>query len=377
MADIAELILGPIIFQGEETASSRKEDKMEEGDADAMSSVNKMEKEMKELRSEVRELTAHMKKVLDTVERIETLSLRVDRNEKKVQKVEEEVKKIDEKVKGGVEEMIELKESNAKLLERVKSVEERMDSQEAKGGSRVKKLEERVTGQEEKSVDMEARARRNNSVFHGVKELANETEEDCKKTVQRIIKEECKVQKDVIIERAHRIPPGPHNKRRSSDKPRPLIVKFLDYNDRMAVKAGRVNIPAESGIGISDDLPLAIRQARRGLNSDLQKARDQGRNCFVTYPAKLFIDGVLVREEPIRAEDNLRRGGDNQHGAGHRHHENEHSQYRRDNSRNRGDYRDSSHRRNSYRDPSRQRGRYNGRDESYHTQNRRGYRPWP
>ena len=90
-------------------------------------------------------------------------------------------------------------------------------------------------------------------------------------------------------------------------KPRPLIVNFYDFNDRVAVKAGRKNIPTGCDIGISDDLPLAIRAARRRLHSELERYKSQNRDSYILYPAKLYVDGNLVREEPIRAEDNVRR----------------------------------------------------------------------
>ena len=267
---------------------------------------NTMENDMKELKNDVKELTGHMKIVIAAIERFEELTKRVDKNEKNVKKVEEDVKKIDVMVKDGIVNVNELQSSNEKLKKRLKVLEDKMGSQEEKNVNLVQKMEDRVTRQEEKSVDLEARSRRNNLVFHSVREKEGETDDDCKEAVLKIIRDKCKVRKPVIIQRAHRIPPGPHNAR-SDNKPRPLIVNFHDFNDRVAVKAGRKNIPADCDIGVSDDLPLAIRAARRRLHSELESYKSENRDSYILYPAKLYVDGHLVREEPIRAEDNVRR----------------------------------------------------------------------
>ena len=66
----------------------------------------------------------------------------------------------------------------------------------------VAKFEERVLELEEKCIDLEGRGRRKNVLFHGVKE---EDREDCIILAKRIIREECKVNETVIIERAHRV----------------------------------------------------------------------------------------------------------------------------------------------------------------------------
>ena len=106
------------------------------------------------------------------------------------------------------------------------------------------------------------------------------------------------------IERAHRL----GAKRHDAEKPRPLIARFLDFKDKMAVKEGRVNLSRD--LGISEDLPFAIRQARRRLHDDLEKAKSEGKVAWISYPARLFVDYKEVRAEPVRvAEADSERGG--------------------------------------------------------------------
>ena len=288
------------------------------GDKDGDTGVERLEKEMKEMRSDVKEMLGEVKgqmaQVLLAMEKFEALTTRVDENDERVQSVEDNVKKLDEMVKEGVVNVNELKANNMTLLKRIRVLEDKMEKQEETSVGRVSKLEERLGDQEKKAVDLEARGRRRNLIFHGIEEKEGEKDDDCMATVKTIIKQKCKVTKAVVIERAHRIPPGPRKAPANADKPRPIVVAFHDYNDRVAVKAGRANFPTDCGIGISDDLPFAVRQARRRLHDELDKQKAEGKSVWISFPARLFVDGVCVREEPIGPED-IRQKRSNHHAS--------------------------------------------------------------
>ena len=209
---------------------------------------NKVEKEIIGLRSDFNVMMDKMNKVLDMMERVEALSVKVDKNVGMI-------KRVEDCVKDNSEDIVDMKKTTDAFQ------------------TRLETLEKRVMGQEEKSVDLEARGRRNNLIFHGVKE---EDREDCMKIVKGLIKKECKVSAHVEIERAHRL----GSKRQDAEKPRPLIVRFLDFKDKMEVKEGRVNLP--HGLGISEDLPFAIRQDRRRLHDDLDKAKRDGKTACIS-----------------------------------------------------------------------------------------------
>ena len=49
--------------------------------------------------------------------------------------------------------------------------------------------------------------------------------------------------------------------------------------------------------GISRDIPDPLRKARSNLEADRRKARQDGRKAVIAYPAKLIVDGVVVRDE--------------------------------------------------------------------------------
>ena len=109
--------------------------------------------------------------------------------------------------------------------------------------------------------------------------------------VKGIIKEKCRISENVIIERAHRL--GRKRTNTGVNKPRPLIVKFLDYNHRQSVKESRRNLP--SGVSVSEDFPIEVRDARQKMMPELLEAKRNGKQAWLAYPARLIIDGREVR----------------------------------------------------------------------------------
>ena len=80
-------------------------------------------------------------------------------------------------------------------------------------------------------------------------------------------------------------------RRQGPGKPRPVIVKFLQYQQREQVRAARRHLPAS--IRITEDLPVEIREARKKLVPTMLKLREQKREAFIVYPARLIVDGKL------------------------------------------------------------------------------------
>lgn len=149
---------------------------------------------------------------------------------------------------------------------------------------------DRVSSVELKVVDLEARSKRNNLVFHGVEESADE---NCMDLALDLIDRGCHVTKGVTLERVHRI-----GGRKRGNKSRPLIVKFLDFQDKVLVQRGRKNLPKD--ISVSDDLPQPIRNARKCLVPQLIEKKKAGMDAYIRYPATLVVNGEVVRTEPIQ-----------------------------------------------------------------------------
>ena len=82
-------------------------------------------------------------------------------------------------------------------------------------------FEDRIKILEYKSIDLEARSRRNNVLFHGLMEARNE---DCRALVCQFIGDQFDIIVDELeVSRAQRI--GRYNRNR----PRPIIAVFQEY----------------------------------------------------------------------------------------------------------------------------------------------------
>ena len=212
--------------------------------------------------------------------------------------LKEEVKNIKEflkKIDGKLECLAELKEEISsvaknveKIWQKVETIEKRCDRMEEKVNrleESDKKCQDMLRKLEERSIDLEARSRRNNLMFYGVREGEKE---DCEVVIKRILSDSCQI-RDVVIERAHRTGKG------SPGNPRPIIVKFLDFNAKMRVQKAKRRLPQQVRVG--DDLPWAVREAQRKLVPECKAAREEGKHAYVAYPARLVIEGREVGTE--------------------------------------------------------------------------------
>ena len=205
---------------------------------------------VKEILTGIETMSSTLQQILSRMEKQEE---RADALERRVQQQSEEMKALSEEVRG-------LREEKSEWRAQYDEVRERL-------------------------IDQEARARRNNILIHGVEEGGQG--EDVVRVVKELIGRRMKVEGDVIIERAHRI----GGRRQGPGKPRPVIVKFLQYQQREKVRAARRHLPA--GIHITEDLPFEIREARKQLVPKMMRFREERKEAWITYPARLIVDGKL------------------------------------------------------------------------------------
>ena len=234
--------------------------------------------EIEEVRKEIGGVKSGLEKLLT---KMNTVCEKMVSLDKRFEAVEETVKKQGDEVR-------ELKEGMVMMEKKMGVMEDRMRRMEEK---RMVEIDERMLRMEDKAIDQEARSRRNNLVLHGVEEREGETTEQCRKVLENLIKDRMGIKDKVTIERAHRLgqrpPPG-----RKPAKPRPLIARFLDFNDRERVRDARRQLPKT--IRVSEDLPWQIRQARTQLSAALDEAKKKSANSWIAYPARLLVDGKEV-----------------------------------------------------------------------------------
>ena len=153
--------------------------------------------------------------------------------------------------------------------------------------------ERRIKLLEYKSIDQEARSRRNNLIFRGFPEVLGN--DDCDAIIRNFLSDRLDMQ-DVAIQRAHRL--GSLRGAGQRRKSRPIIVCFRDYKDVQAILAEAHTLQG-TDIGINRDYPDEIVKARSRLWADYkaEKPKYPRGKVFIGFPAKLVVDGEVVRDE--------------------------------------------------------------------------------
>ena len=147
-----------------------------------------------------------------------------------------------------------------------------------------------------RSIDIESRSRRNNIVFWGITENMRI---ECKQLIQNFMRDELVLDpSEMYIERAHRL--GSLNSdvyRNKTDPKRPIIVRFRDYIDTERVLEQGYRLKG-SNFGIDRDYPKEIASARKELYScnEAKEARRRNLRVQIKFPAKLYIEGRIVRD---------------------------------------------------------------------------------
>lgn len=144
-----------------------------------------------------------------------------------------------------------------------------------------------------KSIDLEARARRNNLVFRG---FVENTGENCTVIVRDFLQNRLAIDsRHLYIARAHRLGKPVSNRRFQS---RPIIVNFRDYGDVELIMS-KVRHLKGMPFSVDFDCPREIQEACACLwpqFKELKQSNPRSR-VHIVYPAKLIQDGRVVRDE--------------------------------------------------------------------------------
>ena len=153
-------------------------------------------------------------------------------------------------------------------------------------GSVVVSHADRIRLLEYKSIDLEARSRRNNLLFYGHPESRNE---DCKETIRNHIRELFEIDiTDSAICRAHRIGRFDRNRKR------PIIVAFQEYALTETI-ARKGNVLKDTNFSLSRDYPIEITRARKTMWPAYKKLKEENplSKVAIVYPAKLIMNGEV------------------------------------------------------------------------------------
>ena len=148
-----------------------------------------------------------------------------------------------------------------------------------------------------KSIDIEARTRRCNLIFHGLAEFKNERLTDI---LRDFLWDEMGIDcDDLFIDRVHRLGSFTKAKQRQhTENPRrPVIIAFQDYRSVEKVMDAAYML-RNSKFSVTRDYPRELVAARQRLTLRYKAERANFNNkVAIEYPAKLVVNGKIVADE--------------------------------------------------------------------------------
>lgn len=169
-------------------------------------------------------------------------------------------------------EISSIREAQSGLLEKLQSELEEVRQQNSATAANVSSITTRLN-------DLEDRSRRDNVVFYGITDSANETWTESESKVVDLCANKLGIQcTSADFDRVHRIG------KFSVDKPRPIIAKFCSFKLKESVISSGHQLKG-SGLSVANDFSSATRLARRRL---IEFAKGQNANFKLRHD-KLFI----------------------------------------------------------------------------------------
>ena len=204
-------------------------------------------------------------------------------------KVQIDIQKIDEKAT----EALNTANTNKAAISANADTIKRLETELNRVNRKCNGLElenEKLTNQQESH---ESYSRRDNLLIRGIKEQQNETQETCIAAVRDVLIRDFKMEPDfvnkIVIVRCHRFGSSFAGGIDASFL-RPMIVRFLNFNDRQAVWMRRFDLTNNS-ISISENFANNIEKRRRLLYPVVKKAKSlPNTNKVYLRGDKLIID---------------------------------------------------------------------------------------
>ena len=180
---------------------------------------------------------------------------------------------------------------NKTVKENVKDIED-IKTNFTNFNAEINRLQRQLKDQQKKSIELEAQSRRNNLLFFNIPE--GDKDENCHDVISDVIRKEFKMKGEFPLHRAHRLGPRRRNDSSRKKSPRPIIVAFVNHQEREAVRSARHKL--RSRVNIAEDFPAPIRKARETLIPELRAVKDANRQATIAFPARLIVDGQVVKE---------------------------------------------------------------------------------
>lgn len=143
-------------------------------------------------------------------------------------------------------------------------------------------MQQKLASLEDKVDDFENRSRRNNLIIYGLKEPPRETPQMLQDNINEILENKLGI-RAITVERCHRLG------RIVENKDRPVILKFIDYREKMSVLKVTHKLKG-SVLSFSEDFSYKVREAGRNLWKSSENERENGAKVKLLYN-RLSVDG--------------------------------------------------------------------------------------
>ena len=162
-------------------------------------------------------------------------------------------------------------------------------------------LEQKQSTQNLRIINAEAQAKRDNLIFLNIPEREQESANDCEQALYDFMAGALQLSDaqldDVVFQEVYRL--GRVKRGVAPDgrpwKPRPLLARFRDFRIRQSI-LGRAKALKGTEYAIREDFPAEIRTARGKLWEDLKRAKSEHLKAKIAYPAKIVVEGQVVRD---------------------------------------------------------------------------------
>ena len=197
---------------------------------------------------------------------------------------------IDKKTTDIQTSLTKIENSLSTLSEQVQELETRVGANEDNINeycSRTEKLEKQLDFLKEKADDLENRSRRSNVRIINIPEKmeGRDVAGFLEQLIPKLLDSD-NFPSPIVIERAHRVG-------KVSDRPRPIIAKFLNFSHkekvlRLAREKGDIFLDNKK-ISFYPDYSAELQRKREGFGGVKKKLREKNIDYALFYPAKLRI----------------------------------------------------------------------------------------
>ena len=172
-------------------------------------------------------------------------------------------------------------------------------SEQNAASSVMQRVENDLLELRRRHIKLECHSRRGNLKFFGINEREDESNTGADKALREFMRCKLKIPpsdvEQIQFDRVHRISTRVSNPAKvQGTRPRPIIVKLTQFQDKEFIKSFIKNLPKGSCYGISDDFPKEVDDVRKKLYPILKAAKNEKKTAYFSVE-RLIINGTVYR----------------------------------------------------------------------------------